>query len=177
MKRVVTIGGLHGTGKSSVADHIAERFELRRVSAGTIFRELAKERGLSLEEFSKVAEEDVEIDQLIDNRLRTEAEKGDIITDGQLAGWMAGENSDLNVYLMASDETRVKRIAERDSRDFDEALEETIAREASERERYLEYYGVDILDLSIYDLVINTDLFSLDEVVEIVAAAVEGILF
>lgn len=176
MKRVITIGGLHGTGKSSVADHIAKRFGLRRVSAGIIFRQLAQERGLSLEDFSKMAEEEVEIDRLIDDRLRTEAEKGDVVIDGQLAGWMAGENSDLNVFLTASDETRVRRISERDSRDFEEALEETRTREASERERYFEYYEVDICDVSIYDLIVNTEMYSLEEVVEIVAAAVEGIL-
>ena len=56
MKRVITVGGLHGTGKSSVADAIAKKFNLIRMSAGVVFRQLAKERDLTLEEFSRVAE-------------------------------------------------------------------------------------------------------------------------
>jgi cytidylate kinase len=176
MKRVITIGGLHGTGKSSVADLISKRFGLRRVSAGIIFRQLAEERGLTLEEFSRVAEEEVGIDRLIDDRLKAEAERGNVVIDGQLAGWMAGENADLNILLTAEDDTRIRRIADRDCRDYEAALKETKAREASEAERYLEYYGVDLSDISIYDLIVNTELYDLDEVVDIVAAAVEGVL-
>ncbi len=176
MKRVITIGGLHGTGKSSVADEIAQRFNLRRMSAGIVFRQLAKERGLSIEEFSLAAEEDEEIDRLIDERLRLEAERGNVVMDGQLAAWMAGENADLNILLTATDETRVKRIADRDNRDFEASLRETRTREASEKERYFEFYGVDISDISIYDLIIDTENYSLKEVVEIAAVAVEGVL-
>ena len=176
MKRVITIGGLHGTGKSSVADEIAQRFNLRRMSAGIVFRQLAKERGLSIEEFSLAAEEDEEIDRLIDERLKLEAERGNVVMDGQLAAWMAGENADLNILLTATDETRVKRIADRDSRDFEASLRETRTREASEKERYFEFYGVDISDISIYDLIIDTENYSLKEVVEIAAVAVEGVL-
>ena len=176
MKRVITIGGLHGTGKSSVADEIAERFNLRRMSAGIVFRELAKERGLTIEEFSLAAEEDEEIDRLIDNRLKEEAAKGNVVMDGQLAAWMAGENADLNILLTATDETRVKRIANRDNRDFEASLRETRTREASEKDRYLDFYGVDIADHSIYDLIVDTENLTLDEVVEIVVTAVDGVL-
>lgn len=176
MKRVITIGGLHGTGKSSVADAIAERFDLRRVSAGVIFRQLAAERGLSLEEFSRIAEKDKEIDRLIDDRLKSSAEEGGVVIDGQLAGWMAGDNADLKIMLTAPVEVRVKRIADRDGTDYEDALQETLAREASERERYSEYYGVDISDLSIYDMILDTTDRTLDEVIETVCEAVRRAL-
>jgi cytidylate kinase len=39
-------------GKSTVAKALADQFHLRYVSAGKIFRDLAKERGLSLADFS-----------------------------------------------------------------------------------------------------------------------------
>jgi len=173
MKRVVTVGGLHGTGKSSVADAIAKKFDLRRMSAGVVFRQLAKERNLTLEEFSRVAEGNEDIDKLIDDKLREEAEKGNAVIDGQLAAWMAGENADLRILLIASTENRIRRISERDGTDFEYARRETITREGSEKARYLEYYGVDISDHSIYDLIINTDKYDLDEVVAIVFTAIE----
>ena len=173
MKRVITIGGLHGTGKSSVADSIAKRFGLTRVSAGVIFRSLAKERGMTLEEFSRIAEGDLDIDQLIDTTQKKAAAEGSAIIDGQLAAWMAGNNADLKILLTAPIEVRIKRIAERDGTEFEVAKRETIAREGSEKARYFEYYKIDISDTSIYDLILNTGKYDLEGVTEIVAKAIE----
>ncbi|MFX1607156.1 MAG: (d)CMP kinase, partial [Promethearchaeota archaeon] len=173
MKRVITVGGLHGTGKSSVADAISKKFNLRRMSAGVIFREMAKDRNLTLEEFSRVAAGDEDIDRLIDDKLREEAEKGNAVIDGQLAAWMAGDNADLNILLIASVENRIRRISERDGTDFEYARRETITREGSEKARYIEYYGVDVSDHSVYDLIINTDKYDLEEVIAIVFTAIE----
>jgi cytidylate kinase len=173
MKRVITIGGLHGTGKSSVADAVAKRFNLRRVSAGTTFRKLAQERGLTLEEFCRVAESDEEIDNLIDEAQKTEAEKGNVVIDGQLAAWMASEHADLKIYLIAPLDARIGRIAARDGTEFEFARRETIQREGSEKARYLEYYKVDVSDLSIYDLILNTGKYPLDGVSKIVITAIE----
>lgn len=173
MKRVITVGGLHGTGKSSVADAIAKKFNLRRMSAGVIFRQLAKERNLTLEEFSRVAEGNEDIDRLIDDKLRKEAEKGNAVIDGQLAAWMAGNNADLKILLIASVENRIRRISERDGAEFEYARRETITREGSEKARYLEYYGVDVSDHSIYDIIINTDKYDLEKVINIVFTAIE----
>ncbi len=176
MTRVITIGGLHGTGKSSVADIIAKRFDLKRVSAGVIFRELAKKRGLTLEEFSIVAEDDESIDRELDALLKTTAMKGNVLLDGQLAGWMAGDYADFKILLTVSLETRVKRIAERDEVNLEHARLETINREASEKERYLEFYGVDISDQSIYDLVLNTEKYDLQGVIKVLTTAIETFL-
>jgi cytidylate kinase len=173
MKRVITIGGLHGTGKSSVADAVAKRFNLRRVSAGSTFREMAQEKGLSLEEFCRVAESDEEIDKLIDEAQKTEAERGNVVIDGQLAAWMAGEHADLKIYLVAPLDARIKRIAARDGTEFEFAKRETIQREGSERARYLEYYKVNLSDLSIYDLILNTGKYPLNGVSKIVITAIE----
>lgn len=176
MKSVITLGGLHGTGKSSVADKLAKEFSLRRVSAGIIFRKLAKERGLSLEEFSVVAEGNEEIDRLLDSTITTEAEKGNVILDGQLAAWMAGPNSDFNILLTAPLNVRVQRIAERDGTSFEFAEKETTAREESERIRYLRYYDIDIRDLSVYDLILNTAKYDLEGVCAVLKAAIEILL-
>jgi len=172
LKRVITVGGPHGSGKSSIADRLAEEFGLRRMSAGIVFRRLAAERGMSLEELSRLAEEDSEIDRLLDETLKAEAERGNVVIDGQLAAWMAGEHTDLRIYLTAPLDTRVRRIASRDGRDFESARRETTVREASERQRYKDYYGIDIADLSVYDLVLNTEHYTLDQVYEIVSTAV-----
>ncbi len=174
MRRVITIGGLHGTGKSSVADSLAETFGLRRASAGTVFRELAAARGVSIEEFSRIAQTDPTVDRQLDEGIKREAENGNVIIDGQLAAWMAGENADLNIFLVAPLDVRVARIARRDGISLEEAMHETLAREESERQRYLKYYGIDISDLSIYDIILNTGKYTLKGVISVLKVAVES---
>ena len=146
------------------------------MSAGVVFRQLAKERNLTLEEFSRVAEGNEDIDRLIDDKLREEAEKGNAVIDGQLAAWMAGDNAGLKILLTASVENRIRRISERDDTDFEFARRETITREGSEKARYFEYYGVDVSDHSIYDFIINTDKYDLEEVITIVFTAIKEFL-
>ncbi len=172
MNRVITISGLHGTGKSSVADRVASEFGLRRVSAGIIFRRLAKERSMTLEEFSRVAEGNEEIDRLLDSTIGEEAASGNVVIDGQLAAWMAKDHTDFRILLTAPLEVRVQRIASRDGVDYDDAYRETVIREESERQRYLDYYGIDVSDLSIYDLILNTEKYNLEGVTSIVLEAI-----
>jgi len=173
MNRVVTLGGLHGTGKSSVANRIAKELQLRRTSAGIIFRRMAADKGMTLEEFSKYAEDHLEIDRELDAIVTREAEKGNTVLDGQLAAWMAKDFADFRILLTAPEEVRIKRIAERDNVDFEYARHETLSREESERERYQEYYNIDLNNHSIYDLIINTDKFDLEEVVDILINAIK----
>ncbi len=172
MKRVITIGGLHGTGKSSTADKVAEEFGLRRTSAGKIFRQMAKERGLTLEEFSRVAEDDETIDLQLDGRLKDEAKIGNIVLDGQLAAWMAGDYTDFKILLTAPEDVRIRRIAERDDVKFEDARHETLTRESIESARYKEFYGIDLSDLSIYDLILNTEKYDLEGVVAVITTAI-----
>lgn len=176
MKRVITVSGLHGTGKSSVAGRIAKEFGLRIVSAGSLFRSLAKERGLTLEQFSRVAEHDSKIDRILDDGLKEEAEKGGVVLDGQLSAWMAGEKADFRILLTAPLDIRLQRIADRDAISFEQAKHQTSVREKSERARYRRLYGINIEDQSVYDLVLNTARYDLEGVVTVLAGAIRTYL-
>jgi len=156
MGLVVTIGGPHGTGKSTYAKMIAKELRLRYVSAGQLFRDLAREKGISLEELSKQAANSPEIDNLIDERSAAEAAKGGVVIEGQLAAWMAKDLARVRIYLKAPDEVRITRIAHRDHLDYEVARRQTMERERIQRDRYKRYYGIDIGDLSLYNIVIET---------------------
>ncbi len=160
MDLVVTISGLHGTGKTTIAEVLAKNLGLRHVSAGQLFRQIAGERGLSLRVLSMRAAEKDELDRLVDDRTKEEAKKGNAVIDGLLAGWMAGENADLKFYLSASDDVRIARIARRDRCSLEEARKATFFRESLERRRFKRFYAIDIGNLSIYDLVLNTEHLS-----------------
>lgn len=160
---VVTVAGPHGSGRSTQAKLLSEELGLRYVSAGTLFRERARELGLTLEEASRKASEDRDFDNYLDRRTREEAARGGVVIDATLSGWMS-DGADLRIYLSCPLEERVRRIAEREGRPIPEVLEETRFREANELVRFREFYGVDLGDLSVYDLVVNTGLFDADAV-------------
>ena len=168
MNLVITVGGLHGTGKSTYAKLLAEDLRLRHISAGELFRALAKEKKITLNEMNKLTDINPEIDHQIDQRIKEEAEKGNIILDGQLAAWMAGDKTALKILLIAPKEVRLKRIAERDSISLEEAEKRTLYREQIEKERYKRYYKIDISDPSIYDLIVDTNLYPFDEMKKII---------
>ncbi|MDI9633814.1 MAG: AAA family ATPase [Methanolinea sp.] len=169
----ITVSGLPGSGTTSLARHLAESLGFRMVSAGEVFRQMARERGLNLHEFGRIAESDPKIDREIDERQREIAEReDDIIVEGRLSGWFV-RNADLRVWLQAPLACRVDRILARDTiRDRETALALTREREACEARRYREYYQIDIGDLSPYDLVLNSERFSVEELSGIVALAI-----
>jgi len=169
------VAGPHGSGRSTQARLIAEAFDLRYVSAGMVFRERAEGLGLSLEEMSRKAAEDRDFDNYLDARTKEESRRGGVVIDATLSGWMA-ENPDLRIYLSCPLEERVRRIAEREGRDMEEVDKETRFREENELRRFRKLYGVDLEDLSVYDLVVNTGLFEADGVARILKNVVDEYL-
>ena len=174
MGPVITISGLHGTGKSTYAKAISEEFNLRHMSAGELFRQMASERGVSVEELSRIAERNKDIDHLIDEKTKAEASKGNVILDGLLVGWMASDYADLKIYLKCPDEVRLRRIAERDGITCEKAWKTTTFREDAEKKRFKRLYNIEMDDLSTYDLIINTGLMSIKSNIEVMRKFVQG---
>ncbi|ELY97533.1 cytidylate kinase [Natrialba chahannaoensis JCM 10990] len=171
---LLTVSGPPGSGKSTTAELLADAFDLDHISGGDIFRQLADERGYTPLEFNKLAEENDQIDRDLDRRLREIAvEEDDLVLESRLAGWLAGDHADFRFWLDAPPAVRGERIGEREDKDPARATEETQAREASEAQRYEEYYGVDIRDLTIYDLSVNTARWEPDAVLDMLVTAVE----
>ncbi len=168
----ITISGLPGSGTTSLARHLSSEHSYALISAGEVFRQMASERGMSLAEFGALAERDPAIDHLIDDRQReTSLQKDDIIAEGRLSGWMIHE-ADLKIWLYAPLACRVRRILVRDQiTDEREALRTTEERERCEAERYRTYYNIDIRDLTRYDLVLNSERWSVDQLGAIVNTA------
>lgn len=172
---LLTVSGPPGSGKSTNAAGLAEELGLEHISGGDIFREMAAENDMTPVEFNEYAEEHENIDRELDERLYEIAtSRDDVVLESRLAGWLAGDHADFRIWFDAPLQVRAERIAEREGKDVEVALEETKRREESEKKRYMEYYNIPIEDLSIYDVVYNTarwqeDAF-LDALVETVQA-------
>ncbi len=168
---IVTVSGPHGSGKSTYATRLASSLTHRHVSAGVLFRKLADERRVSLEKFQEIAAEDSSIDRLVDEKTMQEAEKGDVVVDGQLAGWVLREVSDLRVLLTAPLVVRLERIAARDGVSLEEARRLTLHREGVQAERYRRHYGFSVDDWSLYHLVLDTSFGSIDDLAKVLLDA------
>ncbi|MFQ6135793.1 MAG: (d)CMP kinase [Candidatus Hydrothermarchaeales archaeon] len=169
---IVTVGGPIGSGKTTIAEALAEKFDLRHISAGRVFREMAEKMGMSLAEFSKFAEEHHELDREVDERQVEMAKEGNAIVDGRLSGWML--DADLKIWLNAPLKVRAKRVANREKKSFEVALRETKDRERSEKKRYEEIYDIDLDDLSVYDVILNTAKWDAEGVVEIIGKMISA---
>jgi len=169
---IIAVSGPHGSGKSTAARKVAESLGYEYVSAGELFRDMAKEENMSLEEFSKHAELKEEIDKYIDDKtLELGQTRDNIVIDAQLGGWMLKNEADILIYITAPFDLRIQRISERENKTVEIIIKETKAREESEKNRYQKLYKIDITDLTIYDLIINSQKFNAFECVEIILTA------
>lgn len=167
---VLTISGLPGTGKSTVAQILTEKTGLRYVYSGELFRRSAQEHGMTLAQFGAYCERHPKVDRELDDHQVRVLSEGDVIVEGRIAGWLAARNKipAYKVLLTANLDTRVARVMKREQGTFEERRQEVVARERSEAARYRQYYGIDVADTSIYDLVVDT----VDKTPEQVAAEI-----
>lgn len=158
MPGVVTLSGLPGSGTSTLARQVAATLGVERLDGGSVFRALAVERGLDLAAYARLAEHDENIDRALDDRLTERARQGGVLLESRLAGWLVHRAGvmGLKIWLSCDEVVRADRVAAREGGDATMALAHNQAREASERARYRGYYDIDLTDLSIYDLVLDS---------------------
>lgn len=167
----ITISGLPGSGTTTVARLLSKALNIEIISAGEEFREMANEEEMQLEELSKLAETDEKFDRRVDKKQGEEAMKREnVIVEGRLSGYFVPD-ADLKIWLKAPLEVRTRRIANREIIPIEEALSEMKNRESSENMRYKKYYGINLDDLSIYDLVIDSRRWKEEDIMELILVA------
>lgn len=172
-RNILTISGLPGSGTTTAAKLLVERTGFQYANTGAIFRQMAAERNMSLNDFGKLAAQNDEIDRELDARQVEVARQGNIILEGRLAGHMisrAGLNA-LTVWLDAPLEIRVSRVSGRDALSLELAAELSRERERDERQRYIDFYDIDLADLAVYGLVLDSSKLSPQQIVEAIVDA------
>jgi CMP/dCMP kinase len=154
----LTVGGLAGTGTSTLCRLLSDRLALPYAYAGGIFREEAARRGLSLAEFNALCQADPAVDRSLDDRQVELLRAGGLVLEGRMAGWLAHHHGldATRVWVVCDEDERIRRITQRDGDDPEVQRARTREREASELDRFRRYYGAEVTDLALYDLVLDS---------------------
>jgi predicted cytidylate kinase len=165
---LITISGLSGSGKSTVARILGRKLRCPAVDVGSIYRKMAEGRGMGIIEFARYAEKHPAIDREFDGRIMEMARDGKcLILQGRLTGLMTKRLGipGFRAWIGASPRVRAGRIAGRERVSLSKSLADTSRRDRENRRRYLKTYGLDLNDLSVYDSVVQTDNLSVEQVV------------
>lgn len=158
---IVTIGGLPGSGKSTLGKLLAARMGVPFFSMGDVRRAYAHDRGWSIEQLNAYAEKDPESDHLVDRfQERLPAQTPSFVIDSRLGyHFIPGA---FRIFLHAPVRVCAERIfAQRRSSESWKNIEEGVAslneRIACDQRRYRALYNIDPTDESQYDLVLDAE--------------------
>ncbi|MEM3832946.1 MAG: AAA family ATPase [Thermoprotei archaeon] len=172
---VIAVSGPPGSGKSTYAQTIAYKFNLKYFSAGAIFRQIAKEMSVTFAELHQIAMSNFDIDKRVDETVISEAKKGNIVIDSHLGAWLLKDIADIKIYVTAPLEIRIARISKRDNISIEDAKKIVKHREEINAKRFKMFYNIDINDLSIFDLMINTALWNEEFIASTLISAIKNL--
>ncbi len=170
---IITIGGHIGAGKTTLAKKLAAALGYEELHMGAVFRELAAERNMKIQDFYEAIKKNPSIDRELDERQgEIMRQKDNIVVQGRMAWFFAKDSpfTVFNIFLAVDPDIGAKRAGKRQENEkftTKEMVRVNAARQKSELERYRELYGVDnFLDLAHYDFVLDTSHLKENEVLE-----------
>ncbi len=176
---IITLGGDLGAGKTTVAKQIAETLGYEELYIGGILREMAAEKGLSIEDFFRELKNDPDLERSVDERqAKLMREKDNLVIQGRVAWYFARQSpfQTINFFLAVEPWIGAERQGERNENAGKSAEEIKIlsdGRQKEERERYRMLYEIeDHLDRHHYDFTINTSRLTKEEVFACIMALI-----
>lgn len=183
----VVISGWPAVGKTTIAENIAKDFNLKLWNGGDILKMMAFERGYSsslnhdwwdTEEainFMRERNNDPNFDREVDNRLISLVNNGNVVITSYTLPWIS--DATVNFWLQGSVENRAKRLAMRDNISVMEAKKIILRRDNENKLIYKRIYNFSFGEkLDVFDFALNTDLLSLECLVDLSKRIVKSIL-
>lgn len=172
---IITISGTPGSGKSTVAKILAKRLKLKHYYMGQIWRDIAKKNKMTIREGLESSENDPKIDNEVDEYQKKLGKTEDnFIIEGRTSYFFIPKS--FKIFLKTDVNTGAERIfrdlkknKSRNEGKFNSAEEvkqDLKKRIASDKKRYMKFYGQDVFDESNYDLVIDTSGLTQKQVAE-----------
>lgn len=186
MTKSIVISGPPAVGKTTVAKGLAEEFQLEYLSGGDVLKEMAHEHGFNSAgddwwdtedgmKFLNQREENPEFDKKLDEKLIALFDKGGMVITSYTLPWLIKDG--IRIWLEGSHESSTKRMQTRDSMSSEDAYEITKERFDKNKALYKKLYDFDFgEDKSVFDVIINTDHLTAQQVIDVTKETVRKLL-
>lgn len=176
----ITIAGLPGSGKTTVAKMIAKGLNYKHYSIGDLRGEIAAKHNMSLVELNEVGLREEWPHKEADDFLKELGETEDNLVIDTWMGFHFIPDS-FKVFISVDAESAAKRIfgdiANRSDEDYDsvEEVKEGVRKRVEVSNRaYQKYYNVSFLDRSHYDLVLDSTDKTAEEIMGMILDSIPG---
>jgi CMP/dCMP kinase len=166
----IAISGYSGCGNTTATTNVGRELNLHIMNF--TFRDLAKQLNMKFEDIQKESNDNFIYDYLTDLSCIRATLGSQIVLGTRLAAWIM--DADLRIWLHASLEARAARINRRESEkesSYEQVLYKTLKRDEQNRKRYLRLYGIDVNDHSDFDITINTEKLTAEQVSGLIVTA------
>lgn len=163
----LSISGMPGSGKTSAGKIVAEKLGMSFHSTGGIFRQMAQDRGITINELMKLGETDGVIHTKVDDyQKQLGLDQDNFVIEGRLS-WHFIPHS-FKVLLLCDTKEAARRIydakqtaeavrsVDANYTDLEEAERLLIERNDSDIIAYHKLYGINYADPKHFDLVLDT---------------------
>ncbi len=173
---IITISGTLGAGKSTVAEKLSKELGYKRYYIGQIRRDMAKEKGMTIEEYNAYGEKHPETDKDVDDYQKQLGQTDDnFIMEGRTSWFLIPQS--LKIYIKVDSWEGARRIFEdlqiKNTRNegvgldtIEDVLKSNQKRMKSDDFRYKKYYKKNCFDETNFDFVIDSTDMTPEEVLE-----------
>ncbi len=180
---VIRVTGHIGSGKSTLCKELAKTLNYQYHYTGGIMRQMAAEKGMSIEEFYKWLEQNPIMEEDIDNRQEDlMIDNDNLVVEGRMAPFLSCAFKTVNIFLKVRPDEGARRLQRRpeyQNKTIEELMKMAEERTVAERKRYWTLYEIDNhLDENdpIFHIILDTTLMSEDEVWEYIVKWIPRLL-
>ncbi|MCW4003764.1 MAG: cytidylate kinase family protein [Candidatus Bathyarchaeota archaeon] len=183
---VICISGMAGTGKSTLSQKIAKKYNLKYYSGGDALKDLAKAEGYTISDegwwespiglkFLERRLSDPKFDRAVDEKFLEYAKQGNVLLDSWTMPWLL--EGGFKIWLSASLEKRAARVAQRDKISIEEAFRFLNEKEAQTKAIYKKLYGFELdKDFEPFDFILDTNNLTADEVFQVLCKVIDNVV-
>jgi len=165
----IALCGYLGSGCTEVAGILASRFKLENYNTSAIIRSIR-----DFESLSKSGE--IDFDVIISDKLDEILKRDNIIVEGRSAFMLLGRKDMIKIFLNTGLKDRIKHVAQRRGIPI-QAARDDVQRSDEERNQLMQrVLGKTCLDVTNYDLSLETSAKTFSKVAEDIAYFIESTL-